>query len=247
MRGQLAATRALFRERARSLLGLLILIAVASAVMALRADTSDPQRVLGGALILVSFAMGPLLVAGTVSEDLDSGSLLFWLQKPVSPMRFYLGRLALALGAAMTASLALVLMGTAALAAAGIPEPFKLLRLVPFALPCTGLAGLVTFAFSGFGSRRDGTLTLLYLLLAVPGGLLLEITGPESAFLRALAWPILFPLNELQLLRGWLTEGSGWPLWPSLLRVAVYALTWLGLGTAATWRATRRPFDRGIL
>lgn len=242
MSGRLVAVRALARARLRGLLSLLLLIAVASWIMALRAGSHDPQKIVGGALILLSFAVGPLLVAGTVSEDLTGGAVLLWLQKPVAPVGFYLGRLALALAIAVATTLGLVLIGVAALAAGRTPDPLSLLRLAPFAASCTVLAGLVTFAFSGFGSRRDGTLTFLYLLLAVPAALLVELAGAESSLVRGAAWLVLFPLNEVQLLQQWLVDGSGWPPGGPLLRVMVYALTWLGVGVAATRHSTRRPF-----
>lgn len=237
------AIRALLREQGRSLLTILLLLATASLLMALRSGSQDPQRVVGGTLILAAFAVGPLLVSGVVSDDLRTGAILLWLQKPVSPLGFYLRRLGLALGVATATVLALLLAGVLALAAAGDAGPLVLIRLAPVVASCTVLGGLVTFAFSGLGLRRDGTLTLLYLLLAVPGGLMLALADdPGGLPVRIAAWIALFPLNELQLLHRWIVDGGLEPRGTALLRVTVFGLTWLGVGAAATWHTTRRPF-----
>lgn len=237
------AVRALLRERRRALVGIVLLLAAASLLMALRSGSRDPQRLVGGTLILVAFALGPILVGGVVSDDLRSGRILLWLQKPVRPLRFYLGRLALALGTGVGAILVLLLGGVLILAATEAPAPFDLLRMAPFLTGCTILAGLVTFAFSGLGSPRDGTLTFLYLLLAVPGGLMLELAGdPGGLPVRASAWIALFPLNELQLLHRWMLDGGPELPGSALLRVVIYTLVWLGMGIMATWRSLRRPF-----
>lgn len=239
------AGRALLRERRRGLLGLVLLLGAASVLMAFRSGSWQAERVVGGILVLAAFAPGPLLVGGLVSDDLRGGAVLLWLQKPVSPLAFYLNRLALALSVAVAVVVVLLASGWAALVLAGEPKSAELLRLAPFLVPCTLLTGLVTFTFSALGSPRDGALTFLYLLLAVPGGLMLELAPASgvSLLVDAPAWLVLFPLNELQLLQIWVVDGGAGP-WSALLRVAVYGTAWLGAGILAARASVRRPFGR---
>src|SRR5690606_20026721 len=108
------------------------------------------------ALGIVGILAPLLLVHGIVAGELRSGVALLWLQKPVSPVRLYLGRAADAVG---LAALLLAAFGglLAALAAAtgGPSLAADVLYNVPVAVLIGGCLGVTVYAFSAWGARLD--------------------------------------------------------------------------------------------
>ena len=145
------------------------------------------------AIVSGGFALAdPLVFAGTCG-DLDQGVGAFWLQKRVSPVRFYLARL----GEAMVVSTALSLLLMACLALpAEILDPEHSfgghLRNGPRAVSWTVLVLSAGFGLTSWLARRGAVATLAL-------GLLIFVAEIQSAIAAAGEPPSVGLLQRLLL------------------------------------------------
>ena len=155
----------LVRSRARVLAVVLGALGLYGLSILLRLDGVEALRefvaiVSGGFAIAV-----PLVFAGTCS-DLDHGVGAFWLQKPVSPPRFYMARLGEAM--AVSLGLSLVLIACLALTTEVLDPDYSFadnLRNVPRAASWAVLVLSVGFGLSSWLSSRGAVATLALVLL----------------------------------------------------------------------------------
>lgn len=196
-------------------------------------------------VIGVAVIAGIVFTEGVVSRDLHTGAALLWLQKPIRPELYYLGRFAESLLGALLFVLAMASAVAGLVAAASDTDVDRLLVVVPAALVATIVYGSLTFAFSGLGVRRDGIGPVAITLFAVvPVSQYSLDPGHFSSFWKALE--VVLPPGRawLQLL-SFLLGHPAPDLPASLAWIAAYCAVTMAIGVGGVAWTMRSPFTRG--
>ncbi len=192
----------------------------------------------GAALLLVGASSAILLTAGLVARDLIDGGAQIWLQKPVSPLAFYLARFGEAVLAWSSVLVLASLAARLATGALGWQAEVDLLVALPRIWLSSFVVASIAFGLSPWLVRGASLATLLVWL----GGMVLEIElavrtellGPATnPLLRA----VLFPESALDRVADF-AAGTGDAILVPLARILAYALTWIALGSYGVARAT---------
>lgn len=224
----------LFRSRS----GPLAILALATAaIVALEHRLDDFTGVVSGLVV----AVGVSLVLTTVGADLRNRVAPLWIQKPVSPVRFYLARFLEGTLASMSLSLLVIGVSIGVLLQTGWEPAVHPLRVVSayallaFVVAAIGFGLSVTLPRGG----KLATVALLGVTLARE-----MLVAPDST---AVDWlsslpvrMLLFPMTALADL----AAGEGMSpalLFRNLARVFCYAAAWIGIGALGIHRA----FSRG--
>jgi hypothetical protein len=227
---------ALLRRRLSALAVLAALsLAVAAAVLLLSGDEGRAAT----PLLFAAFLPPLVLAHGMVSGDLRSGVALLWLQKPVGPVRFYLGRWLDVTATVALVSLALIGVGAAlaglVLDGAAARRVFELtpILLLWGVLVCSGV-----FGFSAWGTSLDSTCLLVLLIVSGVTGLM----APD--LLGRIHW-LALPLDEMMAFG---RDSRGDPLRALARRESVaflrFVVVWVGVGSLGAAVTTRHPFPR---
>ncbi len=239
MRGPAAALRLhgsamAARLRAR---GFVLLATVTAGTIAISFLESGRSHFVTGTILALTLGYG------VVSGDYGRGTVLLWLQKPRSLVRFYLERLAEVVAAvwgAHTAMLALALV-----LAPHAPEPLRALAQLPAGLALDLATVAVVFGCSAVGAQPE-------LIPALAVILVLGTLGQDAVVAPDVLgrWaPVLaaqrFPSREVFLFSAWLS-GSGLPPGPeACVRMILYPAAWVGLGCLAVHARSHHPPLRG--
>ncbi|MBI4519805.1 MAG: hypothetical protein HY701_03125 [Gemmatimonadetes bacterium] len=212
------------------------------AMSALSPPSETTQGLFLWVLLLLCGGAGILFMEGIVSGDLETGVVLLWLQKPVRPELYYLNRYVESLLAALVVVLAVASAGVALLAARSGAPVYWVLAQIPSLLLITVVYGSMTFAFSAWGVRRDGTLPVALTLFAtVPAGLYAMQPDRFGTLWRILE-PILPPFRPLYGLAEYLSGHASPDLTLHLVWIAAYCAAWIVAGVLGVRWTTRSPF-----
>jgi len=232
---------ALLRPRAPVLLVLVPGSLLAACLLAFGPGDATPA--LDGAtaiLLLEGVGLALLLTEGVVARDLRRGWAALWLQKPVSPVAFYLARFLRAAAAAA------VLTGTSAAVLAlafelGRGEGVRILEILPVALLFGATLAVLTFGLSAWRAHPDVLMALAFVFLSTPLSAMASVNpgafGPAGPLFRAVAPPF----DPIIAVGGVLMEGPA-PTAGDVGHVAAYLGAWIAVGVAGLLRTTRNPF-----
>jgi len=188
---------------------------------------------------LTGIILGLTLAHGIVADDLRSGTLILWLQKPRSPAGLYLERVA-GVTIAVWGAHALVLLMALALAPSS-PAVQRTLVQLPAGMALDLATVAVAFGWSSLGLRPELIPTLL--VIVVLGALGSDaVTAPETMgrwapFLAAQR----FPFREAYLLSAWLAGSGPPPTGIACVRLVLYPAVWIGFGSLIVGLRARRP------
>lgn len=212
------------------------------ALSALSPPSQTTQGLFLWVLLLLSGGAGILFLEGIVSRELETGVVLLWLQKPVRPELYYLNRCVESLLAALLVVLAVTSAGVALLAARSGMPVYRVLALIPSLLLLTVVYGSMTFAFSAWRVRRDGTLPVAVTLFAtVPAGLNAMQPDQFGTLWRILE-PILPPFRPLFGLAEYLSGHAAPDLTLNIAWIVAYCAAWMVAGLLGVRWTTRSPF-----
>jgi hypothetical protein len=236
--GWLTRAGALLRARALVLASLCLATTAIAAGLGFSLGAGQPSDI--PELLVVAAVLLPAVVCqGAVSNDLRSGVALLWLQKPVDPLRFYLGR-----GldvCALSLSLTLALGGAAALLGAlgsGAEAGRILLLTLPTTLLWAACLGAVVVGTSAWGTQLDGVMPFFVLYLSALGALDQGLLGEATSWIGV-------PLEAITMLGRFLATGVAPNPGASALRVARFLLVWLAIASLGLLLTTRSPLPRG--
>lgn len=203
----------------------------------------DPALALDGALailLLEGVGLALLLTEGIVVRDVRRGRAVLWLQKPVSPVGFYLARflrallLLVGLAGAMTCAVAAFFL-------VGRGEASPVLEVLPVALLLAVTLATLTFGLSAWRLHPDVLMALAFVFLTTP--LAAMATVSPGAFRGAA--PVLRllapPTDAIVAVGGVWMEGPA-PTPEEVGRVAGYLAAWLAVAVVGLVRTTRAPF-----
>ena len=226
------ATRIVILARSRGRLLAIVLGALGLYGLAvlLRLDGVEALRefvaiVSGGFAIAV-----PLVFAGTCS-DLDHGVGAFWLQKPVSPVRFYLARYGEAM--AVTTALSLVLMACLSLTAEVLDPDHSFVgqfRNVPRAASWAVLVLSVGFGLTSWLSSRGAVATLALVLLTFVAEIQSAVAAAPEPPSVGLPQRLLLPYWAIRDLPSHLHAAAP-SVVGSITWIIAYAACWVGIGS----------------
>ena len=251
MSGPLAAAEARARARLRARTGVLGAAAAAHtvAVVAFAATLGAEAGSAVTDLVLVGgVALALVLTSGVVSGELRSGVALLWLQKPVSPLRFYLARWSEA--AALVLLCGLAVSGWSALVTLGLAGPDagrEVLVAAPGVLVLALCLAAVVFACSGWGAHPDVVLAIVLVLYLV----WLDV-GAARGWGAAAGWEpartvvgwAALPIDELERLSDFFAGHGTAGAADAAAETIGHLLFWVAVGCAGTAVTTRSPLPR---
>lgn len=196
-------------------------LAVTGALVSAVTGNAEPSRhIVRLSMFYLPMIAGLLTLSGIVSEDRDTNFMVLWFQKPGRIIPIYLKRYLVGLAALLVfAGIAMVLLGVLAIAI-DVLTPTAMLRRAAVMLLVAVLAGSIVFAFSAWGTRRDGVLAfmVIFLSLLLAGAFAFDDTR-FAAFTRAVA----FPMDALGALSG----GSAWNgSLPPIVFITLHIAAW---------------------
>jgi hypothetical protein len=217
--------------------GLVLGTLVTSAVVARTRAAAQPLAI-PAILYVLAVLLPAVLAHGAVSADLRSGVALLWLQKPVDPLRFYLGR---GLDVIVSSVLLLVaLSGAAALLATWLADA-EVGRLVINGIPMLVLVGtavaVLVFAFSAWGTSLDALLA--FFVFYVTGLLLVE----QGLLHDVVTW-VGFPVESTANIGRYFTTGRTVDLALSVARFTLFVSCWTSIAILGLLVTTRSPLPR---
>lgn len=232
--GFAARVAVVLRGSARTLLVVLVAVAGFQLLVGGGSGMGDVVRSMASALVGVL----PLVFAG-VCADLNQGLGSLWLQKPVSPVRLYLGRLAEFAVAAV--ALPLILVGGTALVLAigGSDEASSLIRNLPALALWVTVVVSVGFGISAWLPRVGHVATVCVMVISFAvtlASFLAGVDGEPQAPSRAVFLRILPPVGVLYQLGDYAGGATAFPV-GEVAWAAVYAGVWIGIGTLGVARA----------
>ncbi len=215
----------------RGTLGLFFACTAALFALYSLAWREEALKVVGPMAILL-----PMLVAD-VCADFRGGQAAFWLQRPVSPVRFYLTKFA----EAALASVGLVVLyvgavSVAALLLGGAPESHPMLQL-----PLVAMAA-VTLSAVGFGLSAwlpgGARLALAgFVAISLSAVVVVEVRpGVEDWLAVRVVQAALWPIRDLTASSQWILGDRDSAIGP-LLRIATHVGAWTALGAWGVGRA----------
>lgn len=193
----------------------------------------------GSSLMFLSVAFAVILTSGIVARDFTSGAVQLWLQKPVDPVVFYLGRFAEAVAAWSVLTLLLVAATRIEIWWLGWSARADLLVALPRIWLASFVVAAIAFGLSPWLTRGGVVGTLVIVL----GGMILEeelavrldVLGPTwTPFVRATSFPetALAQITDFAI-------GESNTLWIPLMRILAYASAWIIIGGLGVRRAIR--------
>jgi len=184
---------------------LILALLAASVVLAATGRVGQAQSVLSALALFGPIVVGVLSSSGMVSDEVDSGLVLMWLQKAGSLTRGYLTRYLilqlLLVSFAFALGLAVGVIGTtfSFLAAA------KALRIAVCTAALGALAASIVFALSSWRVRRDSAVAVIVIVGSISLGAAVAFdAGPLSTIAKALA----FPIDPIQAIVDWPAYGT---------------------------------------
>lgn len=182
------------------------------------------------AIVSGGFALAAPLIFAGVCSDLDHGVGAFWLQKPVSPLQFYMARFGEALAVSM--ALLLVLMACLALTPEILDPEYSFadnLRNVPRAASWTLLVLSVGFGLTSWLSSRGVVATLALVLLTFFAEIQSAITAAPEPPSVSLLQRLLLPYWAIRDLPSYL-DGAAPSVVSSVAWIIGYSASWVGIG-----------------
>jgi len=172
-----------------------------------------------------------------VCADFRRGHAVFWMQRAVSPVAFYLARFGET--AAVAAGLAMLwigaLSGVAVLAGWSL-ESHPMLT-APGAVVVVLTIGAVGFGLSAWWPGGARMALIAFGAISLAAAVLAELRpGLEERFATRVVLEALFPLEDLNATMRWVRGDDGGSPGP-LLRTAIYAGAWTALGALGVHRA----------
>lgn len=172
-----------------------------------------------------------------VCADFRRGHAVFWTQRAVSPVTFYLARFAetAAVGAGLAMLWIGALSGVAVLAGWSL-ESHPMLT-APWAVAVVLTIFAVGFGLSAWLPGGARTAVIAFGAISLAGALLAELRpGLEEWFATRVVLETLFPLADLNATARWVRGGDGGSP-GALLRTVIYAGAWTALGALGVRRA----------
>ena len=225
----------LVRSRIKALVITLLAIAVTQSSVLLVGEPAAIAESMATAYSFLCLALPVIFVSGAVSADLRAGTVRLWLQKPVDPVVFYLGRFAEGISVALV--FALLGLGATRLGIAALGE-----KLVPVgdlvdALPPILIVGVVAFGFSSWVPRGSTLATIAFLVAgSMAGATLPDLLGRPWNWL---ADAVLVPISALRDFRGFLL-GTSDAVWIPVARILAYSIGWTALGALGVWHTVTK-------
>lgn len=187
-------------------------------------------------LALVGTVLLPVLLAD-VCADFRRGDAVFWMQRAVSPVQFYLARFAetTAVGAG------LAMLGIGALSGLAVLGGWSLeshpMLAAPWAVVAVPTLAAVGFGLSAWLPRGTQAALVAFGALSLSAALVVELRPSlEEWFATRVALAALLPVSDLIGTVFWIRGEEGGSL-GALLRTALYAGAWTGLGALGVHRA----------
>ena len=224
----------LVRGSARPLLVVLVAVLGFQLLVGLGGGMGDVARGMASTLVGVL----PLVFAG-VCADLNQGVGSLWLQKPVSPVRLYLARLAESAVAAAALPLLLVAGTALALAIGGSGEAGDLVRSLPALALWVMVALSVGFGMSAWLPRGGHVATVCVFVISVAvtlASVVATVGGAPQATSQAVFQRILPPVRVLLDLGDYARGAAAFPVGETAWAL-VYSAAWIGFGTVGVARA----------
>jgi hypothetical protein len=204
----------------------------------------DEEAAVPGVLAVVAALVPAIVAHGAVSTDLRSGVALLWLQKPVSPLRFYAIRALDVIG--MSILMILALSGGSALLTALFASP-EAAQSVLTAIPMLVLMALsvcvLVVAFSSWGTSLDALLAFFFFYLTV-----ISMLEPDR-FTEVMRW-VGFPVEPTATIGRFFSTGGTAQLGGteelnrSVARFLTFLATWTAVAAAGVLVTTRSPLPR---
>ena len=213
--------------------------AVALTALLLATQTEAWLDLVGSGLMIVSVAFAVILTSGIVARDFTGGAVQMWLQKPVNPVVFYLGRFAEAVAAWTVLTLLLVLATRLEVGWLGLSARADLLVAVPRIWLTSFLVAAIAFGVSPWVTRGAVVATLVIafagMILENELSIRIDLLGPAwTPFVRA----TLFPESALPQIADF-TSGESYNFWFPLMRILAYASAWIIIGGLGVRRAVK--------
>ena len=238
--GAEARAVALLRGRWRLLAVTAVGALSTAAVFGAALPPEDRPRAIFEVLVFGAMLLPMIAGHGMISGDLRSGVALLWLQKPVSPVLFFLRR-ALEV-TAVGVTLVLALWGTGALIAgisSGVEGGRELLSAAPGTLLLVVCVCALLFGFSAWGIPTD---TLFAAAFFFASTFSLLAGGPITGSLMWIALPV-DPIAALaRILAGRGGAGGG----EAFLLYVRFVVIWAAFGTVGLVVSTRSPLPREV-
>lgn len=197
----------------------------------------------GGRVELVFLGLAPVgtvvlaVLLADVCVDFRRGHAVFWMQRAVSPVRFYLARFAetAAVGAGLAMLWIGALSGVAVLADWGL-ESHPMLE-APWMVAVVLMIVAVGFGLSAWLPGGARMALVAFGAISVAGAVLAELRpGLEERFATRVVLEMLFPLEDVNATIRWVRGDEGGSP-GALLRIAIYAGAWTALGALGVRRA----------
>ena len=197
----------------------------------------------GDLLLASALVVTLVLLHGVVVADVRSGVVLLWLQKPVSPVRYYLSRAAEVTACALVLVVALALATwLVVLALAGAPAARALVLVTPTGLLWSVSLAPVVFACSAWGAHPD---TLLGGVFFFYFTWVASELGGVGGWKEVGAWSGA-PLEDIAALGAALSGAPVGGVAGAALAVARYVLLWTAAGTLGLVVTLRSPLPGDV-
>jgi hypothetical protein len=186
-------------RRFRGLIVAVGCVTLLAAVLAFGGQTEVASTALAGVVFYAPFIAALLVMSGIVSDELATGLIVMWFQKPGMLVGAYAIRYALYLFLLSAAAVVLaVIVGAISVSAGAFPLA-KAVRFAPVMISVAVLVGAMVFGFSAWGFRRDSTVAFFVIVI---GFSLAGIAAFKQAPLSSILNVIAFPLDAMAALGG---------------------------------------------
>lgn len=226
----------LFRAHKGALAALVTSVSAFIVLLVLKRGVSDVSDLIGSAVLIVSSVGALILTSTVVSGDFRTGAVMLWLQKPLSPVRFYLGRWMDAGVAWISLSVGFVVFVHVLTVAIGLDAESNLLMALPVTLLTCGVVASIAFGVSPWLFRGGSLVTVVvwisgaFLNDRIPAVLGGSHGGVSWYGVFASPYHALFQVREV-------VRGNSEVLIPSLIWITAYCLMWVGIGILGVVRA----------
>lgn len=179
---------------------------------------------------LLCLALPLIFLGGVVAEDFRRGTARLWLQKPIDPVVYYLGRFVEALSVALV--LMLLALGGTWLGTAALGDELVPIGDLLDALPRTLIIAPIAFGFSAW-LPRGSTIGAIGFVIAgsIAGESLPDLLGRPWNWL---ADAVFIPMAALQDFRAFVL-GTSNVIWIPLARIVAYSVGWTAFGALGVW------------
>ena len=238
-----ARVAVMLRGSARSFIVVLVAVAGFQLLVGGGTGMGDVVRSIASTLVGVL----PLVFAG-VCADLNQGVGSLWLQKPVSPVRQYLGRLAESAVAAAALPLLLVAGTALALTIGGSDEAGDVIRTLPAVALWVTVVVSVGFGISAWLPRAGQVATVCVVVIAFAvtlASLLADVGGERQVPSRTVVLRILPPVGVLYDFQDYIVGATAFPA-GEVAWAVVYSGVWIGIGTLGVARAANGRLAGGM-